>query len=158
MYVIKLKGIYPMLQSSMHHRQEIHQRAKLLAHWPFRQGQNFRWKFSCSARKQILGHPERGRITAPTTALSSADEVGCVDPDVCQRVCGARVGCSNIAYPKLVMALMPIGESHLAHSTVYSHLDPSDEELCYGWKGRGKSFCTLHVTHTHTQSHFPKPL
>lgn len=73
-----------------------------------------------------------------------------MDPDVCQRVCGARVGCSNIAYPKLVMALMPIGESHLAHSTVYSHLDPSDEELCYGWKGRGKSFCTLHVTHTHT--------
>ncbi|KAM6172312.1 sodium/glucose cotransporter 4 [Erethizon dorsatum] len=37
------------------------------------------------------------------------DEVGCVDPEVCQRVCGARVGCSNIAYPKLVMALMPIG-------------------------------------------------
>ncbi|XP_014310053.1 sodium/glucose cotransporter 4 isoform X3 [Myotis lucifugus] len=37
------------------------------------------------------------------------DEVGCVDPDICQRVCGARVGCSNIAYPKLVIALMPIG-------------------------------------------------
>lgn len=37
------------------------------------------------------------------------DEVGCVDPDICQRVCGARVGCSNIAYPKLVMELMPIG-------------------------------------------------
>ncbi|KAL1777084.1 sodium/glucose cotransporter 4 isoform X1 [Sigmodon hispidus] len=37
------------------------------------------------------------------------DEVGCVDPDICQRVCGARVGCSNIAYPKLVMALMPKG-------------------------------------------------
>uniref|UniRef100_I3M8R5 Solute carrier family 5 member 9 n=2 Tax=Ictidomys tridecemlineatus TaxID=43179 RepID=I3M8R5_ICTTR len=37
------------------------------------------------------------------------DEVGCVDPDICQRVCGARVGCSNIAYPKLVMGLMPIG-------------------------------------------------
>ncbi|KAM6218383.1 sodium/glucose cotransporter 4 [Rhynchocyon petersi] len=37
------------------------------------------------------------------------DEVGCVDPDICQRICGARVGCSNIAYPKLVMALMPIG-------------------------------------------------
>ncbi|XP_058408336.1 sodium/glucose cotransporter 4 isoform X2 [Diceros bicornis minor] len=37
------------------------------------------------------------------------DEVGCVDPDVCQRVCGARVGCSNIAYPKLVMGLMPVG-------------------------------------------------
>ncbi|XP_048207225.1 sodium/glucose cotransporter 4 isoform X1 [Perognathus longimembris pacificus] len=37
------------------------------------------------------------------------DEVGCVDPDVCQRVCGTRVGCSNIAYPKLIMALMPVG-------------------------------------------------
>ncbi|XP_026966492.1 sodium/glucose cotransporter 4 isoform X2 [Sagmatias obliquidens] len=37
------------------------------------------------------------------------DEVGCVDPDICQRICGARVGCSNIAYPKLVMALMPMG-------------------------------------------------
>ncbi|XP_004458548.1 sodium/glucose cotransporter 4 isoform X1 [Dasypus novemcinctus] len=37
------------------------------------------------------------------------DEVGCVDPDVCQRICGTRVGCSNIAYPKLVMTLMPTG-------------------------------------------------
>ncbi|XP_074153271.1 sodium/glucose cotransporter 4 isoform X2 [Sminthopsis crassicaudata] len=37
------------------------------------------------------------------------DVVGCVDPDICQAVCGARVGCSNIAYPKLVMELMPVG-------------------------------------------------
>ncbi|XP_058573437.1 sodium/glucose cotransporter 4 isoform X3 [Neofelis nebulosa] len=37
------------------------------------------------------------------------DEVGCVDPEVCQSICGARVGCSNIAYPKLVVALMPVG-------------------------------------------------
>ncbi|XP_012970277.1 sodium/glucose cotransporter 4 [Mesocricetus auratus] len=37
------------------------------------------------------------------------DEVACVNPDICQRVCGARVGCSNIAYPKLIMALMPVG-------------------------------------------------
>ncbi|XP_049735185.1 sodium/glucose cotransporter 4 isoform X1 [Elephas maximus indicus] len=37
------------------------------------------------------------------------DEVGCVDPDICQRICGARVGCSNIAYPKLIMAVMPVG-------------------------------------------------
>ncbi|XP_029004550.1 sodium/glucose cotransporter 4 [Betta splendens] len=37
------------------------------------------------------------------------DEVGCVDPDVCQSVCGASVGCSNIAYPKLVVELMPVG-------------------------------------------------
>ncbi|XP_028259689.1 sodium/glucose cotransporter 4 isoform X3 [Parambassis ranga] len=37
------------------------------------------------------------------------DEVGCVDPAVCQSVCGATVGCSNIAYPKLVVELMPVG-------------------------------------------------
>lgn len=29
---------------------------------------------------------------------------------MCQRVCGASVGCSNIAYPKLVIELMPVGE------------------------------------------------
>ncbi|XP_056131606.1 sodium/glucose cotransporter 4 [Lampris incognitus] len=37
------------------------------------------------------------------------DEVGCVEPAVCQSVCGASVGCSNIAYPKLVVELMPAG-------------------------------------------------
>uniref|UniRef100_A0A3B4Y6P9 Solute carrier family 5 member 9 n=1 Tax=Seriola lalandi dorsalis TaxID=1841481 RepID=A0A3B4Y6P9_SERLL len=37
------------------------------------------------------------------------DEIGCVDPAVCKRVCGASVGCSNIAYPKLVIELMPMG-------------------------------------------------
>uniref|UniRef100_A0A674JMT5 Sodium/mannose cotransporter SLC5A10 n=1 Tax=Terrapene triunguis TaxID=2587831 RepID=A0A674JMT5_9SAUR len=33
----------------------------------------------------------------------------CVDPDECVRVCGSEVGCSNIAYPKLVVELMPSG-------------------------------------------------
>ncbi|NWW83572.1 SC5A9 protein, partial [Climacteris rufus] len=37
------------------------------------------------------------------------DQVGCVDPDICKRICGTAVGCSNIAYPKLVMELMPDG-------------------------------------------------
>ena len=37
------------------------------------------------------------------------DEVGCADPDVCEAVCQNRVSCSNIAYPKLVLELMPIG-------------------------------------------------
>nr|XP_012603439.1 sodium/glucose cotransporter 5 isoform X5 [Microcebus murinus] len=36
------------------------------------------------------------------------DDVGCVVPSECLRACGAEVGCSNIAYPKLVMELMPI--------------------------------------------------
>lgn len=41
--------------------------------------------------------------------LHETDEVGCVDPDECFKICGATVGCSNIAYPKLVVELMPVG-------------------------------------------------
>uniref|UniRef100_A0A6I8NAT8 Solute carrier family 5 member 2 n=1 Tax=Ornithorhynchus anatinus TaxID=9258 RepID=A0A6I8NAT8_ORNAN len=37
------------------------------------------------------------------------DEVACVVPEVCERVCGTEVGCSNIAYPRLVVKLMPNG-------------------------------------------------
>uniref|UniRef100_A0AAQ6A8A6 Sodium/glucose cotransporter 2 n=1 Tax=Amphiprion ocellaris TaxID=80972 RepID=A0AAQ6A8A6_AMPOC len=37
------------------------------------------------------------------------DEVGCVVPEDCKRVCGTEVGCSNIAYPKLVVSIMPNG-------------------------------------------------
>ncbi|XP_052614148.1 sodium/glucose cotransporter 5 isoform X1 [Peromyscus californicus insignis] len=37
------------------------------------------------------------------------DDVGCVVPSECLRACGTEIGCSNIAYPKLVMELMPIG-------------------------------------------------
>ncbi|KAG8145821.1 hypothetical protein E2320_012280, partial [Naja naja] len=35
--------------------------------------------------------------------------VGCVDPEECTLVCGTEVGCANIAYPKLVVELMPSG-------------------------------------------------
>ena len=38
------------------------------------------------------------------------DEVGCADPETCSRVCGNPVGCSNIAYPKLVIELLPAGK------------------------------------------------
>ncbi|XP_046276608.1 sodium/mannose cotransporter SLC5A10 isoform X2 [Marmota monax] len=37
------------------------------------------------------------------------DDVGCVVPSECLRACGVEIGCSNVAYPKLVMELMPIG-------------------------------------------------
>ncbi|KAJ8256557.1 hypothetical protein COCON_G00187090 [Conger conger] len=37
------------------------------------------------------------------------EEVGCVVPEVCKEVCGTEVGCSNIAYPKLVVSIMPRG-------------------------------------------------
>ncbi len=37
------------------------------------------------------------------------DTVACVDPEECVKVCGAEVGCSNLAFPKLVIELMPNG-------------------------------------------------
>ncbi|KAM4025103.1 sodium/glucose cotransporter 2 isoform 2-T2 [Anomaloglossus baeobatrachus] len=37
------------------------------------------------------------------------DEVACIVPSECQRICGAEIGCTNIAYPKLVVELMPRG-------------------------------------------------
>ncbi|CAF4197316.1 unnamed protein product, partial [Rotaria sordida] len=35
------------------------------------------------------------------------DEIGCADPDVCYEVCHSRNGCNDIAYPLLVLRLMP---------------------------------------------------
>ncbi|KAF6776765.1 hypothetical protein AHF37_03759 [Paragonimus kellicotti] len=39
----------------------------------------------------------------------STDEVACVPGNHCLRTCGQRSGCSNLAYPKLVINLMPSG-------------------------------------------------
>lgn len=38
-----------------------------------------------------------------------ADELACVSPEHCMHVCGSAAGCSNVAYPRLVMAAMPAG-------------------------------------------------
>ena len=38
------------------------------------------------------------------------DEVGCTDPDICFELCHSRAGCTNIAYPKLVLELLGNGE------------------------------------------------
>ena len=37
------------------------------------------------------------------------DEIGCVDPELCQAICQNPVSCSNIAYPRLVLGIMPEG-------------------------------------------------
>ncbi|XP_031151728.1 sodium/myo-inositol cotransporter [Sander lucioperca] len=38
-----------------------------------------------------------------------ADEIACIGPEHCMAVCGSQAGCSNLAYPRLVMAVMPVG-------------------------------------------------
>ncbi|XP_030837070.1 sodium/glucose cotransporter 4 [Strongylocentrotus purpuratus] len=37
------------------------------------------------------------------------DEVACLDRDTCEEVCGNPNGCTDIAYPRLVLRLMPTG-------------------------------------------------
>ncbi|XP_021943317.1 sodium/glucose cotransporter 4 [Folsomia candida] len=35
--------------------------------------------------------------------------VACSTPEVCSKVCGSKSGCTNIAYPELVLNLLPVG-------------------------------------------------
>lgn len=39
------------------------------------------------------------------------DQVACADAEICQKVCGNPSGCSDIAYPKLVLELLPTGNA-----------------------------------------------
>ncbi|XP_068098155.1 sodium/glucose cotransporter 4-like [Hyperolius riggenbachi] len=50
------------------------------------------------------------------------DEIGCVDPEECFYYCGVNVSCSNFAYPKLVIALMPVGLKGLMIAVVMAAL------------------------------------
>ena len=43
--------------------------------------------------------------------LLLSDEVACVDPEMCMKACDNPIGCSNIAYPKLVLELLPEGKN-----------------------------------------------
>lgn len=40
----------------------------------------------------------------------SLDRVACSVPEKCMEICGSEVGCTNIAYPELVLKLLPTGK------------------------------------------------
>uniref|UniRef100_UPI00398F1B94 sodium/glucose cotransporter 1 n=1 Tax=Pristiophorus japonicus TaxID=55135 RepID=UPI00398F1B94 len=50
------------------------------------------------------------------------DVVACVVPSLCKEYCDAEVGCSNVAYPKLVVELMPQGLRGLMLSVMLASL------------------------------------
>ncbi|KAF5897670.1 sodium/glucose cotransporter 1, partial [Clarias magur] len=50
------------------------------------------------------------------------DEVACVVPELCKEYCDAEVGCTNIAYPKMVVDLMPNGLRGLMLSVMLASL------------------------------------
>ena len=47
------------------------------------------------------------------------DRVACSVPEKCMEICGSEVGCTNIAYPELVLKLMPTGEKYQPLCIVY---------------------------------------
>lgn len=42
--------------------------------------------------------------------MMCVDDVACADPELCKQICGNAVGCSDTAYARLVMELLPAGE------------------------------------------------
>ncbi|NXP08206.1 SC5A2 protein, partial [Thinocorus orbignyianus] len=48
--------------------------------------------------------------------------VGCADPQGCRQACGSEGGCSNLAYPRLVIALLPPGLRGLMLAVVLAAL------------------------------------
>ncbi|XP_063795653.1 sodium/glucose cotransporter 4 isoform X2 [Pseudophryne corroboree] len=50
------------------------------------------------------------------------DEIGCVHPEECFKYCQINVSCSNMAYPKLVIRLMPVGLKGLMIAVIVAAL------------------------------------
>ncbi|CAG2217983.1 SGLT6 [Mytilus edulis] len=50
------------------------------------------------------------------------EDVACHDPETCIRVCDNPVGCSNVAYPKLILGLAPTGLRGLMMAVMMSAL------------------------------------
>ncbi|XP_073917480.1 sodium/glucose cotransporter 1 [Castor canadensis] len=50
------------------------------------------------------------------------DKIACVVPSECEKYCGTKVGCSNIAFPTLVVELMPNGLRGLMLSVMMASL------------------------------------
>ncbi|XP_053327112.1 sodium/myo-inositol cotransporter 2 [Spea bombifrons] len=50
------------------------------------------------------------------------DQVACADPQICKEICGNPSGCSDIAYPKMVIELLPTGLRGLMMSVMIAAL------------------------------------
>lgn len=61
-------------------------------------------------------------MTGMVSRILYTDKIACVIPSECQKYCGTSVGCSNIAYPTLVVELMPNGLRGLMLSVMMASL------------------------------------
>uniref|UniRef100_A0A8C4PN89 Sodium/glucose cotransporter 1 n=1 Tax=Equus asinus asinus TaxID=83772 RepID=A0A8C4PN89_EQUAS len=61
-------------------------------------------------------------MTGMVSRILYTERVACVLPSECEKYCGIKVGCSNIAYPTLVIELMPDGLRGLMLSVMLASL------------------------------------
>ena len=60
-----------------------------------------------------------------------SDQIACSDPDVCNDICENKSGCTNIAYPLLVLNLLPSGTTPpKLHSHFRWFLSSADVSVC----------------------------
>ena len=50
--------------------------------------------------------------------LRVSEEIACADPELCDEYCANEAGCSNIAFPLLVLRIMPTGTPQWAGGEV----------------------------------------
>ncbi|XP_027198210.1 sodium/glucose cotransporter 1-like [Dermatophagoides pteronyssinus] len=50
------------------------------------------------------------------------NQIGCSNPDYCQKICESQSGCTNFAYPYLVIMLLPKGATGLMFSVIVAAL------------------------------------
>lgn len=48
--------------------------------------------------------------------------VACATPDQCHEKCGSKLGCSNYAYPMLVLNILPVGATGIVLAAILSAL------------------------------------
>lgn len=63
------------------------------------------------------------------------DEVGCVVPEICNTICENPRSCSDIAYPKIVMELLPTGKVDVCFPIMSSASDTSIYPLVNAFNG-----------------------
>ncbi|OBS77023.1 hypothetical protein A6R68_16535, partial [Neotoma lepida] len=61
-------------------------------------------------------------MTGMVSRILYTDKIACVIPSECEKYCGTSVGCSNIAYPTVVVELMPNGLRGLMLSVMMASL------------------------------------
>jgi uncharacterized sodium:solute symporter family permease YidK len=70
------------------------------------------------------------------------DEVACATPETCLAACGSDVSCTNMAYPKLVLDIMPVGQFESSIDIYLRNYDSLGSEVIKKIKHRCLSVIT----------------